>query len=82
MVNIKDLKIVAGNIVKNTKDLTIPAKQQLLNFIKEASEHQIMVLLLDGEIMKVEDPQCKKIIEDRFKYSDLSKLLNNKEKES
>ena len=61
----KDLQIVAGNFIMES-NLTKVAKHQLLNFIQhEANKEQIMALMLDGEIVKL-DEQSKQIVNERF----------------
>lgn len=69
-----NLKITAGKIVTESK-LTKPAKKQLINFIeKEASDHQLMALLLDGEVTQVND-ESKEILEQRFYNSEIYKIV-------
>ena len=61
----KNLKITAGSFVAES-ELSKPAKLQMLNFIQhEATDHQLMALLLDGEIVEL-DEQAEQIVEDRF----------------
>lgn len=74
-MNSKDLKIVAGSFITESK-LTKESKKQLLNFIQhEACDHQIMALMLDGKIAKL-DEQSKQIVEERFsnKYGNLNEV--------
>jgi hypothetical protein len=60
-----DLKITAGSFIVES-DLTKSGKIQMLKFIRhEASDHQLMALLLDGEIVDL-DEQAEQIVEDRF----------------
>lgn len=62
----KKLKILAGSVITKSK-LSKEARLQLLNFVEsEATDHQIMVLLLDGKIL-ILDEQAEQIVEDRFK---------------
>lgn len=62
----KKLKILAGSVITKSK-LSKAARLQLLNFVEsEATDHQIMVLLLDGKIV-ILDEQAEQIVEDRFK---------------
>ena len=69
-----NLKITAGQIVTESK-LTRPAKKQLINFIeKEASDHQLMALLLDGEVTQVND-ESKEILEQRFYNSEAYQVV-------
>lgn len=71
----KDLKITAGYIVTESK-LSKAAKLQLLNFIqKEASDEQLMALLLDGKITKL-DEQAKEIINNRFQLSEVRNYIS------
>jgi len=67
----KDLKIAAGSIIAGSK-ISKAAKLQLLDFIQsEATDHQIMALLLDGKVVKL-DEQAEQVVEDRFNNSKLS----------
>ena len=62
----KGLKILTGSVITKSK-LSKAARLQLLNFVQnEATDHQIMVLLLDGKIV-ILDEQAEQIVEDRFK---------------
>jgi hypothetical protein len=62
----KQLRIIAGAIVSESK-LNKEAKLQLLNFIqKEATDTQVKALLLDGKILAKIDEQTEEIIEERF----------------
>lgn len=73
-MNSKSLKIFTGLIVVESK-LSKAAKLQLLNFIQnEATDYQIMALLLDGKIV-VLDEQAGQVIEDRFRNSNFHKIL-------
>jgi hypothetical protein len=66
-----DLKITAGSFIVDS-ELSKLAKLQMLNFIQhEASNHQLMSLLLDGEIVEL-DEQAEQIIEDRFKIQEVN----------
>jgi hypothetical protein len=65
----KELKITAGGFVTES-ELSKPAKLQMLNFIQyEASDHQLMALLLDGEIIEL-DELAEQIVENRFMLSE------------
>jgi len=69
----KELKIAAGSVVTDSK-MSKAAKLQLLNFIQsEATDHQIMALLLDGKVVKL-DEQAEQIVEDRFEVSKLNEF--------
>jgi len=62
----KQLRIVAGAIVTESK-LSKGAKLQLLNFIQtEASDVQVKALLLDGKILPKISPLEEQVINDRF----------------
>ena len=67
-MNTVELKILAGQIVVESK-LTKSAKLQLLNWLKtEASESQVKAFLLDGDIV-ILDEQAEEIVNARFKSS-------------
>lgn len=66
----KQLRLIAGSIVVESK-LSKGAKLQLLNFIQnEATDIQVKALLLDGKILTRIDEQTEEIINDRFKVSE------------
>jgi len=68
----KQLRIIAGAIVTESK-LSKGAKTQLLNFIQnEATDVQVKALLLDGRIISEVDSQTEEIINARFKNSRLN----------
>ncbi len=68
-----DLKIAAGSIITESK-MSKATKLQLLNFVQnEATDHQIMALMLDGKVVKL-DEQAEQVVEDRFKVSKLNEL--------
>lgn len=61
----KDLQLYTGSTIINSA-MTKQAKLQMINFIQhEASESQLMALVLDGRIVKL-DEQAKEIVKDRF----------------
>jgi len=61
----KELQLFLGQSIVESK-MTRPSKLQMLNFIQhEASEEQLMVLIMDGKIVKL-DEQSKEIARDRF----------------
>jgi len=65
----KHLRIMAAEILVESK-LSKSAKLQLLNFIKEeASDAQIKALLLDGKVVQL-DEQAEQIVNDRFEVSE------------
>jgi len=66
----KQLRLVAGAVVTESK-LSKGAKLQLLNFIQnEATDAQVKALLLDGKILTKIDEQTIDIINDRFEVSE------------
>ena len=67
----KELQISSMYIVNESNKSKL-SKLQLLNFIMEASEHQLMAFILDDQIIKT-DELSEQIIEDRFKAS---KVIN------
>ena len=76
-----NLKILAGQIISETK-LSKEIKIQLLNFIqKEASDSQIKALLMDGKIVQL-DEQAEEIVNDRFKNHKTSQLTEDSGKTS
>jgi len=69
----KELKFLTGYIVTES-DLSKDSKIQLLNFIqKEADDHQLKALLLDGKIISL-DEQSKQIVDDRFEIYQLNEV--------
>ena len=65
----KILRIIAAEIVIESK-LSKASKIQLLNFIKEeASDAQVKSLLMDGKIVKL-DEEAEQIVNDRFAVSE------------
>jgi len=65
----KQLRLMAAQIVVESK-LSKAAKIQMLNFIKEdASDAQIKALLMDGKIVKL-DEQAEEIVNERFNVSE------------
>jgi len=71
MTDVNELKIFAGHAIV-VSEMSKDSKNQLLNYVQEASEHQVKAFLLDGEIMKSPgDIVCEAIIDDRFDASDI-----------
>ena len=63
------LKIIAGQVITES-NLSTQSRLQLLKFVeKEAEEEQIMTLLLDGKIHKL-DEQAQGVVRDRFNISE------------
>ena len=66
----KDLKLTSASYVIESK-MSKSAKLQMLNFIQnEASDYQLMALLLDGKIIELNE-QEKKRIKIRFENNKL-----------
>lgn len=73
-MNKQSLQFLAGVIVTESK-MPKDAKKQLLNFVEgEATAHQIMAMLLDGEIKTIKEDEVE-VLEDRFMSHD--KLYEN-----
>lgn len=73
-MNKQDLQITAGRIIYEAK-MSTDSKKQLLNFVEsQATEQQIMALLLDGEVISL-DEKSAQIVEDRFKASAIGLLV-------
>lgn len=67
----KQLRIIAGGIVGESK-LSKQAKIQMINFIKsEATDAQIKALLMDGNIVQL-DEQAEEIVNARFELHPLN----------
>lgn len=65
----KKLRLIAATVVVESK-LSTPAKNQMLNYIKEqATDAQIKALLMDGKIVKL-DEQAEEIVNERFEMSE------------
>ena len=72
----KQLRLLAGMIVVESK-MSKQSKIQLLNFIKEeASDAQVKALLMDGKIVQL-DEQAEEIVNDRFSL--ISERMGTKE---
>ena len=75
-MDLKKLKIFAGSVITKSK-LSKGAKLQLLNFVQnEATNYQVMALLLDGKIV-VLDKQAEQVVEDRFKVYEKTRSNKN-----
>ena len=65
----KQLRIIAGDIVVESK-LSKSAKLKVLKFIQtEATDAQIKIFFMDGKIVKL-DEQAEAIVNDRFEVSE------------
>ncbi len=78
-MELKTMKRITGEIVKGS-EMSTKAKIQLFNYIKEATVHQIIALLLDGTIVNP-DEEAQEILESRFLESDILDFLDAKEAE-
>ena len=58
-------------IFSENEKISKKAKLHLINFIEQADEHQLKVLMMDGEIISKDklDEQVREIINDRFDIS-------------
>ncbi len=74
-MNNKSLKLISGHMIMESK-LSKNSKIQTLNFIKEANTHQIMGLLLDGEMYFNLTKEEKRLLEKRFKNSKVYRKIN------
>ena len=80
-MNVNNMKIFAGHAIV-TSEMGSDAKNQLLNYVQEGSEHQVKAFLLDGEIMKdPDDIVCQTIIDERFDASGLRETIKTFSKE-
>jgi hypothetical protein len=70
------LKVFTASAVIESK-LNKSTKLQLLEYVQNANKYEIMALLLDGKITKV-DNYNKDIIVDRFKVSKYPKVIEEK----
>jgi hypothetical protein len=65
------LRVTAAYFIKESK-MTKAAKLQLMNFLEdEATDPQVMALILDGKIQGL-DEMAEEIVNDRFKAFDIS----------
>ena len=74
----KELQISSMYIVSESHKSKL-AKLQLLNFIMEASEHQLMAFILDDQIISI-DELGEQIVEARFKASNIMQEIRPKTK--
>ncbi|MCK5607910.1 hypothetical protein KAR91_38880 [Candidatus Pacearchaeota archaeon] len=67
-MDVNKLKLGLMYIFNESEKITKNAKLQLINFIKEADNHQLKVLVMDGELIPKQklDEQARQIIDDRF----------------
>lgn len=69
-MNKQDLQIFLGHSIVESK-MSKAAKLQMLEFIQhEADMHQLMCLIMDGKIVKL-DEQARQIVEDRFNVNEV-----------
>jgi len=68
------IRIFAGKMIVES-ELSKSAKLQLLNFIQhEATDSQVKVMLMDGEIVSL-DEHAEEIVNSRFENHAVSKLI-------
>ena len=74
-MDINKMKLGIMHIFSENEKISKPAKLQLMNFIEQADEYQLKVLIMDGELVSKDklDEQSMGIINDRFDDN----LLNN-----
>ena len=76
----KILRLVAGAIITDNKNMSKNAKHQMLEFIQhEATDTQIKGLLLDGKVISNIDKQTEKVLNMRFENSIIGKKLTLQE---
>jgi len=68
------IRLKAFEIIKGSKNLTPSSRIQLFEFIKNADKYQLMSLMLDGKIRKI-DKQSRDILEDRFNTSKIAQII-------
>lgn len=68
------IQLFSGHIITES-DIDKNKKIELLDFVKESNELEIMALLLDGEEQKIESQQSKQIVFERFKKSNIPDKL-------
>lgn len=74
-MNTNLLKLFAGNVIVQS-DMPKEARLQLLNFVETASDNQIKVFLMDGEIVKTsDDVVTNEIIDMRYNLSGINEKL-------
>jgi hypothetical protein len=74
------LKLIIGEKVVESK-MSKDAKLQMLQFIQhEAEEYQLMAIVLDGGIVKL-DEQAQQIVIDRFNASPICEAMTSREKD-
>jgi hypothetical protein len=79
-MNTNLLKLFAGDIIVQS-DMPKEARLQLLNFVESASDNQIKVFLMDGEIVKTsDDVVTNEIIDMRYNLSGINEKLVEYEK--
>lgn len=68
------LQIACGAIVVSS-EIPTNTKSEIIEFIDQATEHQLIALLLDGQIMSVTDDNYKTTLENRFYNSTIYSFL-------
>ena len=62
-------RIFLGQAITVSEKLSNPVKLQLLEYVKKADLHELMSIVLDGEVKPLDD-QAAELLEQRFKRSE------------
>jgi len=73
-MNVYDLKTKTNKYIVSRTNLSEDDKIQLINFVEESSERQVMNLLITGRMR--EDSKVSKLIKDHYIEHDVEKKLN------
>jgi len=74
VMNIYNLKNKTNKYILSRENLNEDEKIQLINFVEEASEHQVMNLLITGRMC--EDSKVPELIEEQYNEHNVEKKLN------
>ena len=73
------LKLFAGNVIIQS-EMEKEVKRQFLNFVEDASEHQVKAFLMDGVMIpEPDDLIICEIINDRFSVSNIPGIIEENE---
>lgn len=77
-MDINKMRLGLMYIFSESTKISNKSKLQLINFIEKASEYQLKVLAMDGQIVAESDlgNGTKKIIDKRFSMSEVYKMLS------
>jgi len=70
-----DLKLFTAYFFSEQDEIPTDLKKEILQFIKESNDHELMLLLLDFKMQTVDADQTKMIIETRFEQSYIGRFL-------